>query len=190
MKKLLLTTLITVGLGLSAQGAFAAADTTDAAGGTINVTGKVSDMTCTIEGGADKDVLLDTVQAANFTAQGTTAAPKPFNIVLKNCVRESRGAITNVYAYFEYDQDKVNGDGLLLNKASNSPAEGVAVQLLHGDGTAIKVTDDEATQVGTHKVAYSGNSVTLKYIARYYATAANVTPGPVQASVKYNLNYD
>ncbi|KGQ31955.1 hypothetical protein P375_06585 [Gallibacterium genomosp. 2] len=190
MKKLLLTTLITVGLGLSAQGAFAQ-DSTNVASGTVNVTGKVQDMTCTIEDGADKNVVLDTVQAAIFTGIGTTAAPKPFNIVLKDCVRKSGDPIAKVYAYFENDPSKVNGDGLLINKASNSPAGGVAVQLLHGDGTAIKVTDDEATQAGNQKVAYTvGNSVTFKYIARYYATAASVTPGPVQASVKYNLAYE
>ncbi|KGQ39270.1 fimbrial protein [Gallibacterium genomosp. 1] len=190
MKKLLLTTLITVGLGLSAQGAFAQ-DSTHVASGNINFTGKVQDMTCTIEGGADKNVVLDTVQVANFTGQGTTAAPKPFNIVLKDCIRKSGGPITNVYAYFEDEPDKVNRDGLLINKASNSPAEGVAVQLLRGDGSAIKVTDDELTQAGTQKVAYTtDNSVTFKYIARYYATAASVTAGPVQASVKYNLAYE
>ncbi|KGQ50838.1 hypothetical protein JL04_02875 [Gallibacterium anatis] len=191
MKKLLLTTLITVGLGLSAQGAFAQ-DSTSVASGTVNFTGKVQDMTCTIEGGADKNVVLDTVQVANFTGQGTTAAPKPFNIVLKDCARASGGPITSVYAYFENDPSKVNGGGLLKNTATGGDeATGVAVQLLHSDGTAIKVTDNELTQAGTQKVTYTaGNKVTFKYIARYYATNATVTPGPVQASVKYNLAYE
>ncbi|WP_410686129.1 fimbrial protein [Avibacterium paragallinarum] len=190
MKKLLLTTLITVGLGLSAQGAFAA-DSTGVASGTVNFTGKVQDMTCTIEDGADKNVVLDTVQVANFTGQGTTAAPKPFNIVLKDCTRTLGGPITSVYAYFENEPSKVDRNGLLMNTANSSPATGVAVQLLRGDGTAIKVTDDELTQAGNQKVAYTaGNSVTFKYIARYYATAASVTPGPVKASVKYNLAYE
>ncbi|OBW99398.1 fimbrial protein [Gallibacterium genomosp. 1] len=190
MKKQLLTTLITVGLGLSAQGAFAA-DSTDVSTGNINVTGHVKDMTCTVEGGADKDVELDTVQVANFKNKGDTAAPKQFEIVLKNCaLSKSQGPITKVFAYFENEASKVDGDGWLRNISTNSPATGVGVQLLHDNGTAIKVTDKESVQVGANKVAYSGNSATLKYRAQYIATSTNVEPGEVKASVKYTLDYE
>nr|APF30616.1 F17-like fimbrial subunit [Gallibacterium anatis] len=197
MKKLLLTTLITVGLGLSAQGAFAddpsAANSTN--GGLITITGKVTDTTCLINGkeNGDLTVELPPVSTKALAHMGATTGDTAFTLELTECSSATNQLATKAAAFFLNESDKVTADGKLLNKPSpDSAAQNVVVQLLHGDGTVIDVTKDYEGQTPDDKKALmdSGNKkATLRYKARYYATAA-AGAGAVKSTVNYTIAYE
>ncbi|MBP4133078.1 fimbrial protein [Gallibacterium anatis] len=198
MKKLLLTTLITVGLGLSAQGAFAddpsAANSTN--GGLITITGKVTDTTCLINGreNGDLTVELPPVSTKALATQGATTGDTAFTIELSGCQSASGKLATKAAAFFVNESDKVTADGKLLNKPATpgDAAQNVVVQLLHGDDTPIDITKPYAEQ--TEEAQKAGidsgkKTATLKYKARYYATNA-AGAGEVKSTVNYTIAYE
>ncbi|OBX00760.1 fimbrial protein [Gallibacterium genomosp. 1] len=197
MKKLLLTTLITAGLGLSAQGAFA--DNPPAQKGTITIKGKIVDTTCTInEGTPDITVTLATISKSALPNAGDTAMDTPFDIKLTNCSKTGDGAFSSsekIYAAFINDPQKVSKDGRLLNKATDTPASGVTIEIANNasDNTVIKISQS-ATAQGSKTVAIEGDSpngsATLRYKARYYAETNSVTAGNVKGQVDYMIAYE
>ncbi|KGQ25271.1 fimbrial protein [Gallibacterium anatis] len=195
MKKLLLTTLIAVGLGLSAQGVFADTAANSANAGLITITGKVTDTTCLINGkeNGDLTVKLPPVSTKVLSAQGKTAGTTAFTLELSECESASRNLATKVGAFFANEADKVTADGKLLNKPDGTAAQNVVVQLLHADGdTPIDITKDYEGQTPDGKKASmdSGNKkATLRYKARYYATNA-ATAGEVKSTVNYTIAYE
>ncbi|KGQ54470.1 fimbrial protein [Gallibacterium anatis str. Avicor] len=197
MKKLLLTTLITAGLGLSAQGAFAddpsAANSTN--GGLITITGKVTDTTCLINGkeNGDLPVQLPPVSTKALATQGATTGDTAFTIELSGCQSATNQLATKAAAFFVNESDKVTADGKLLNKPdSGDAAQNVVVQLLHGDDTPIDITKPYAEQTKEPQKAGidpSKKTATLKYKARYYATGV-ATAGVVKSTVNYTIAYE
>lgn len=197
MKKLLLTTLIAVGLGLSAQGAFAddpsAANSTN--GGLITITGKVTDTTCLINGkeNGDLTVPLPPVSTKALAAQGATTGDTAFTIELSGCQSATNQLATKAAAFFVNESDKVTADGKLLNKPdSGDAAQNVVVQLLHGDDTPIDITKPYAEQTKEAQKAgidSSKKTATLKYKARYYATNP-AGAGEVKSTVNYTIAYE
>lgn len=190
MKKLVLTTLIAAGLGV-AQTAFA--DQTNS--GTITITGKVLDTTCKINGqdSGDLTVKLPPVSTKALAHTGATTGDTAFTLELTECSSATNQLATKAAAFFLNESDKVTADGKLLNKPSpDSAAQNVVVQLLHGDGTVIDVTKDYEGQTPDDKKALmdSGNKkATLRYKARYYATAA-AGAGAVKSTVNYTIAYE
>nr|APF30610.1 F17-like fimbrial subunit [Gallibacterium anatis] len=195
MKKLLLTTLVVAGLGLSAQGAFAeapsAANSTN--GGLITITGQVTDTTCLINGqeNGNLTVQLPPVSTKALATQGATTGDTAFTIELSGCQSATNQLATYAAAFFVNESDKVTADGKLINKPdSGGAAQNVVVQLLHGDGTVIDVTKDYKGQTPDDKRAQiASNKATLKYKARYYATNA-AGAGAVKSTVNYTIAYE
>ena len=200
MKKLLLTTLVVAGLGLSAQGAFA--DNPPAQHGTITINGKIVDVTCTINAGTPNiSVTLPTISKTAFTGQGDTEGDTPFEIKLTGCSKTGNGAFASdekIYAAFTNDPQKVDATGRLINKASGTAATGVTVEIANNasDNTnRIDISAAQATGQGSKAVAIDGTSpngtATLQYKARYYADKdpAQITTGDVQAKVDYLISY-
>lgn len=183
MKKTLVTTLVSVGLGL-----FASHSALAAQGGTITINGKVVDTTCQVKaGGENKTVTLPTIAKSAVTAAGAVAGTRaPFVIELENCAASND--LTQVNAYFEPDAN-VNASGRLNNIATTTPkASNMEIQLLAADGTSvININGDAAAQTAGF-TAMSAN-VQLRYFAQYYATANSVTVGDVQGRVNYILAY-
>ena len=104
MKKLLLTTLVVAGLGLSAQGAFA--NSSPAQHGTITIKGKIVDVTCTInEGQPNISVALPTISKTAFTGQGDTKGDTSFEINLTGCSKKGDGEFSDsekIYCLLHY----------------------------------------------------------------------------------------
>ncbi|MFU2132343.1 fimbrial protein [Gallibacterium anatis] len=195
MKKLLLTTLVVAGLGLSAQGAFADDPANSTNGGLITITGKVTDTTCLINGkeNGDLTVKLPPVSTKALAHMGAITGDTAFTLELTECSSATNQLATKAAAFFLNESDKVTADGKLLNKPdSGDAAQNVVVQLLHGDGTVIDVTKDYEGQTPDDKKALmdSGNKkATLRYKARYYATAA-AGAGAVKSTVNYTIAYE
>lgn len=214
MKKLVLTTLIAAGLGVAAQGAFAETGNagvdlltqddqvaTEGAHGSLQVQGKVVDMTCTIEGNAGQNinVNLPVVSTAQLSGAGKTAGDTPFDIKLTNCVSpKTLAAGARAYFLNNNTNNVDNATGRLKNQATKG-AGSVTVELLEGD-TVIEVNKQSGNQGTSYKnftvpdatrntVGGQNGSVTLTYKARYHAEDGNVTAGPVLAKVEYQIEY-
>ncbi|OBX02113.1 hypothetical protein QV05_03790 [Gallibacterium genomosp. 1] len=194
MKKLLLTTLITVGLGLSAQGAFAEApEVLPANSGGVNFTGSVNDTTCKIngaDGGNIQTVKLSPVSALVLQGAGKTAGDREFSIELSDCQATVGPVKTKASLDFKNDSN-VDANGFLKNNATTGDAAGeVVLQLLQFDNTPINITTgwDSYTK-DKDKFAIQDGKATLRYKVRYYATG-NATAGAVQSRVNYTLAYE
>lgn len=202
MKKLILTTLIAAGLGMTAQGAFAAngvagvanlgSDATVAdtnADGIVQIQGLVVDTTCTIAGNAGQHVNLDLpkVQSSKLQTKDSTIGEKSFEIKLSDC--QNLGDITKARAYFLDNSNYVNANGRLINKIlpAGGGAEKVTIQLLNSDDSVINPKLRESQSSNSFNIV--DNTATLTYKARYYAEEANVTAGKVLAKVEYYIEY-
>ncbi|KGQ34912.1 fimbrial protein [Gallibacterium anatis] len=203
MKKLLLTTLVVAGLGLSAQGAFA--DDSSAQHGTITINGKIVEVTCTINDGTPNiSVTLPTISKTAFTGINDTKGDTSFEIKLTGCSKKGDGAFSDsekIYAAFVNDPGKVDGNGRLLNtytaSGSDVAAKNVTVEIANNVKTNTDRIDisKQSTAQGSHAVKIDGTSpngtAILQYKASYHAeTEVNdITAGGVLAKVDYLIAY-
>lgn len=155
-----------------------------AADGTITFTGKVTDQTCTINGGTKNvAVALPTVAKGALASVGAVAGRTAFALALTNC-----SANTKVAAYFE-PGSTVDSNGRLINSTATGSATGVGVQLLNNSGTFIPVLGSGTTQSNSPQATTdSAGAATLNYFGEYYANAA-VAAGTVSTSVQYTVIY-
>ncbi|MBB4866048.1 major type 1 subunit fimbrin (pilin) [Pseudomonas nitritireducens] len=169
MKKLLAIVL----LASSSSAVFAAPDAQ------INITGKVIEGTCTIDGtgtGTKQiDVPLNSVMASAFTAPGAIDnGRKSFDIKLTNC--------PDATTTLKWDASaNVDGaTGTLKNTASGTNAQ---VQLFKSDGTTpVNLASDPG-------VSFTGTSQTFTYVAKYYAKTTPVTGGALSTYSYIYLTY-
>lgn len=176
MKKLVLTSAL---LTLTASTAFAV-------DGTINITGKVTDKTCTVTGnnGKNYDLVLPTVSTQSLAKAGDVAGRTQFTLKLSDC---SEGKVAT---YFEPGPTVDAATGRLKNQTEDG-ADNVQVQLLGSNFGFIPVlaVDDTNAQPNSQwlDVADKGG-VNLNYYAEYYATGASKA-GDVATSVQYTIIY-
>lgn len=159
-----------------------------AADGTINFTGKITDKTCTISTPSGKDVAvnLPPVSKNTLAVAGNTAGRTPFAINLTKC------AAGNVATYFEPGATVDFSTGRLINQAAANAAGNVQLQLLGANNQflPIKAAGVSLAQDNSQWVTVAADgSANLNYAAEYYATAAT-TPGEVTSSVKYTIIYN
>ncbi|STO37469.1 Major pilin [Gallibacterium anatis] len=159
------------------------------------------DTTCTINGGtgADIPVTLATISKSALPNQGATAMDTPFEIKLTDCTKTGGGAFSaneKIYAAFINDPLKVSTEGRLLNKATDSPATDVTIEIANNasDNTTVIDISKSATAQGSKTVAISGSSptgsATLQYKVRYYAESNAVSAGNVRGQVDYMIAYE
>lgn len=186
MKKLVLTTLIAAGLGMS-QFTMAATVTETDQSGTITVNGSIYTSTCTINNGTKNIIVqLVPVQAKQFKNLGDTTGEQTFDIALTGC---SGTPLNKANTRFVATSSSVDANGKLINQITdNSGAKNVAIELLD-NGTPIDPNKPYGSQ-GTTAKTISDNAVTLTYTARYYALGSSVLPGKVQGQVTYQIAYE
>lgn len=189
MKKLTLAASLVLGFGLVANA--------NAVDGSVTFNGKVVNQTCTVT--TDKQnqtVELPTVQSSSLKTAGTTAGETPFTISLTGCNTKTTSKTTKVKAFFlpnaTYVDETTHN---LINKATDTVANNVQIQLLNKDLTVIKVgenvTDQNVKGTDINDAGKADGAVTaeLKYFARYYATA-QAGVGNVNSKVEYNIVYE
>jgi len=173
MKKIILATSAII-LGSAAA---------HAADGTVTITGKITDRTCSIDAESkDLSVALPTVSVSSLTAAGQTAGRTPFNINLTGC---SEGKVAT---YFEPGTSVDFNSGRLNNVSGD--AKNVQIQLLGDNNEFIPVLGKAVgTQLNSQEVnVTAGGSAALNYYAEYYAQD-KTTAGDVKTSVKYTIIY-
>ncbi|WP_218657203.1 fimbrial protein, partial [Acinetobacter baumannii] len=153
----------------------------------------IASSSCEIQGNINKVVQLPTVTKAGFKGVGSTQGEQTFdmNILCNGGINPTGYEEKNLISLtYDFTQDGTNNQVLANTAPTSEKANGVGVQLLwnyQNKNQVIKKGDKLA--LGT----LSSNQ-TLQYnvpmTARYYQTAANVTPGKVRAMATVTIEYD
>lgn len=182
-----LTTSLALVSAMLVAGTTHAIDATDSSRtetGTLNFTGKVVGVTCTIGQAEGKqiDVALANALRSNLLETGKTTGQKAFQIDFTGCQAGDNVAL-------EFDSTNRNIDsttGNLKNIATTNAAKDVQIQVLKEDGKspiALNTRQTFATKA-------TSDTASLKFFAQYYAASNEVSIGAVQSSIGFNLNYN
>ena len=125
------------------------------------------------------NVPLGDVSTVQFTAIGTTAGDKTFDLGL-NCDKEAR---INVALAGTQNTDTTDTSVLALTNAGQTgTAKGIGVQLLYG-GVPLKINNNIVLKTSV------GGQETLPFTARYYQTNNLLEPGKANSSATLNITY-
>lgn len=184
MKRKLMTSSVIACLMLVA-GAAVAADPVSVSGGTVHFEGELVNAACAVSTqSSDQVVTLGQYRTASFAAVGDTTAQIPFTIVLNDC--DPKVAATAAVA-FSGQTDITNNNLLAVSSSDNSTtAGGVGIEILDNTSTALK--PDGAT-FSTAQALVEGTN-TLRFSARYKATATSATPGQANADATFIMKYE
>lgn len=153
-----------------------------AADGTINFTGTITDVACTISpASATQNVLMGNVAASALSTPGAVAAPSRFSIELSACPPTISGATVK----FDGPSDASNSSLLALTSGGGA-ATGVGIGLYEQDAaTQIPVGGASA-----NKALISGVTNTFTFFAKYVANGAAVVAGPANAVTDFTIIYN
>ena len=183
MKLKLMTSSVIAGLMFAAGAAHA--DPVSVSGGTVHFEGELVNAACAVSTkSADQTVTLGQYRTASFTAVGDTSAQIPFTIVLNDC--DPSVAATAAVAFS--GQAVGTNDSLLavVSGDNGTTAGGVGIEIL--DNTSSPLKPDGAT-FSTAQALVEGSN-TLRFTARYKATAADTTPGQANADATFIMKYE
>lgn len=189
MKRKLIASSVIASLMLVAGAAVAAdpaaTDPVSVSGGTVHFEGELVNAACAVSTqSSDQIVTLGQYRTASFTAVGDTMAQIPFTIVLNDC--DPKVAATAAVA-FSGQTDITNNNLLAVSSSDNSTtAGGVGIEILDNTSTALK--PDGAT-FSTAQALVEGTN-TLRFSARYKATATSATPGQANADATFIMKYE
>lgn len=155
--------------------------TAQAADGTINFTGVITDEACTVDvNSVTKSVEMDTISNTAFgTTSGTTAGSKKFDLVLSSCPESAKSA--NVR--FDGPTHSANSDILALS--ASQTATNVGIALYETDSTTLIPVGTASKDV----TLVSDAPNTLSFIAKYMSTASSVGAGTANASTSFTIIY-
>ncbi|AZC31143.1 fimbrial protein [Pseudomonas chlororaphis] len=154
----------------------------NAADGTINFIGNITDAACTVTANtANQTVTLGTVQSSALNSVGATAAPTRFNIVLTSCPAN----VNNATIKFDGPANPANSSLLALTNTAGV-ATGVGIGLYEQDAvTQIPVGGTSASQALSTTA-----DTTFNFIAKYVATNATVVAGSANAVSDFTVTYN
>lgn len=142
--------------------------------------GIVNSVACTLTNNSI-NVPMDNVLGTSFTAIGTVAKPKAFDVGL-SC---DAGARVNVQMSGTKNTDtSAVGVLQLTNAGAAGVAKGVGIQILY-NGTPLALNNNLLLKTST------GGQETFTFTAQYYQTkaAASVTPGSANTTMTLDITY-
>ncbi|WP_052697754.1 fimbrial protein [Luteibacter yeojuensis] len=174
----LMTTALLVA-GLAAPAVFAET-------GTITFTGKITNVTCSVDGndtgGPNFTVNLGQVSAGDFKDVGDTVGQTGFKLTIGGEPSCTNG--TKVWAAFDADGATVNPDTGLV-RVTEGTAKGVDIRLFTEDGKKINAWLNDNIVKKTVE-----NNVATIYHAAAFERTANITAGDATGRVKYTVNFE
>lgn len=164
------------------------ASTVLAEDGTVNFTGNIIEQGCQVDSNlaSPQTVKLGDVAKSSLPTQGAVAANTAFSLKLSSCPDALKGK--PVVVKYNGTPDAVNSDYLQLTGAGTAgTAEGVAIQLLNGDGSALPLASSSKPAT----IDATDGTATMKFSAQYVATAASgATAGTANSTVNFTLSYN
>lgn len=153
-----------------------------AANGTVNFTGKIIPEGCDVTTATkNQTVLMDTIAVNAFDGAGSSpaAGSKAFELHLENCP----ASVT--VAAVSFDGISATGDDTVLALTDGpNTATGVGIQISDAKGLVVPLHQKSSS----YDLTSTGINV-LKFVARYYATAATVTDGDANAVTNFTIVY-
>ncbi|NWK76796.1 fimbrial protein [Aquitalea sp. LB_tupeE] len=153
--------------------------------GTINFTGTISSVTCSLAaaGGTNVgSVTLPTVTQSSLKNPGDTAGTTQFSIKLSGCT----GTATQASAWFESGPE-INASGRILTTIAGANTDTLSIAL-YNMGSATPISIGQST-VASAPFTITSGSATLNYQAKYYAEKAVSAAGAVVGKVNYTIQY-
>jgi len=162
--------------------------------GTVHFRGEVIDSTCEVTADTkNQNVDLGKVNRTAFPSVGSLAAPTAFQIDLEKCP----DTYTKAAVRFDgVEAPDGNGDlaigdpaitgapGDFTGTGTATTATGVAIRIYNrGDNSQVQLATDSAYS------DISGGVASMKFMARYIATSATVTPGTANADSQFTIEY-
>lgn len=167
--------------GLAAPSAFAST-------GTITFTGSITNVTCTVDGGApgngpDFTVNIGAVNAADFANVGDTSGNTGYRIYIGKAGETTCTDGTKVWASYDTGSTVDPVTGALKTAGA---ATGVQIRLFDKNGKPIDIWSD--TQDGVKEIV-ADNQAVLAYSASYQRTG-NINAGAANSSVTYTVRFE
>lgn len=167
--------------GLAAPSAFAST-------GTINFTGSITNVTCTVDGGTpgngpDFTVNIGAVNAADFKNVGDTSGNTGYRIYIGKAGETTCTDGTKVWATYDTGATVNPSTGALMTSGG---ATGVEIRLFDKNGAPIDIWSDKQDGV---KEVVAGNQAVLAYSASYQRTG-NITAGGANSLVTYTVRFE
>lgn len=164
--------------------------------GIIDTLGKVLDFRlratlhhaqCTLQADA---VSADPVNlgdhfVGDFTGPGSTSGNVAFHIRLNDCYDDSNGSVATAHVRLDGIRGSSSLDRSLglFSLTSNSTARGIGIQMLRADGTSMPLEEEVPVR------RLSVGITRLNFQARYYQTAAKLTPGLAEGALNFTITY-
>ncbi|MFF7065452.1 fimbrial protein [Pseudomonas sp. NPDC008258] len=153
----------------------------------LTLGGQVQQAQCTVKADAvsANPVQLGTHDIASFTGQGSTTNPVDFFITLSDCEDDPAGSVARAFMRLDGVDGSVpvDRDMGLFTLTTDSTAAGIGIQVLRSDNTPLKL-EEYVDMVGL-----TPGITRLDLRARYYQTAATVTPGEAKGALNFTIEY-
>lgn len=130
-------------------------------------------------------VQLGDYSVSDFPNPPGNARTVPFHIRLNDCQDDSAGSVTTVYIRLDGARGStpVDRDLGLFSLTSNSTATGLGIQMQRADGTPMPLEREVPIK------RLSTGITQLDFQARFYQTAAKVTPGLAEGALNFTVSY-
>jgi major type 1 subunit fimbrin (pilin) len=170
-------------IALSAAMSLGAVASANAADATINFSGKITALTCTIGAGTatGTSVSLPELTTASINS-GAANRQTAFNLVMGTTADPCAAGSVKL----QFKNSDTTTDGMLANKASTTPAGGVALAILES-GTVIDLTTDTLD----HTFDSTSTTKTWPLVASYEKAVAgtDVTAGNFSADLVVDVTF-
>lgn len=154
-------------------------------GGTVHFKGELVNAACAVNTeSADQIVNLGQYRTAKFSNVGDTTTNVPFTIELNDC---DPAVAKTASVAFSGQIDGSDNTLLAVSSGSNdNAAKGVGIEIL--DSKSSTLIPDGASFSAEQTLIEGTN--TLKFAARYKATAATTEPGQANADATFVMKYE
>lgn len=152
----------------------------------IHITGSVVEQSCTVQATV-QELRLPSIAKGDVKDSSVSGASSVLRIPVTCVGATAAKGSTVTMALLPAVTDVSSNGAVLLNKASNSKAEGVGVSLLDQDGRLL--TFNNGSPAVVHAVL-NGDSGDVVLAAKYAKDgSASVTAGSVEVNVPFVLTY-
>ncbi|HEY9316941.1 major type 1 subunit fimbrin (pilin) [Achromobacter deleyi] len=163
--------------------------------GQVKFVGKVSDVTCLINGNAPGmnnilEVPMGEHAPSDFTGIGVKTSPVSFDINLTAGSGAACSSSATARVAFDNDSVHVDKSSGNLKISSSAPAQGVQIEINDAGNSRSGKIHLGAAQQNPQEVVLTAAGGTLYYTANYVSTAAAVLPGTANSIIPFMVAYE